>query len=118
MTQNMADEIRNCELAAQKIISDAKKEASRILAAARTSAEQTIKDTKRQSHRYYREQVKIAEAEADLAAAKTMETGRKEAREYYDDNKSKTIYVADWLVGEVINSYGNGANTKNICSGA
>lgn len=107
MASNMADEIRSKEAEAKETIANAKNEASRLLASARTSAEQAIKEARQQSHRYFREQVKKAEAEADAEAVKTVDAGQREADVFYEKNKSKTDKVTDWLVKEVMATYGN-----------
>jgi len=104
---NMADEIRSKETEAKAAVADAKSEASQIIASARTAAEQAMKEAKQKSHRYFREQVKIAEGEADTEAVKTVEAGRREADAFYKSNRSKTEKVTDWLIKEVMSSYGN-----------
>lgn len=107
MAQNMANEIRIKESAAKTTIAEAKAEAARLVAAARTAAEQAVKDAKQRSHRSFREQVLKAEGEAEAEAVKTVENGRNDAEQYYAGNKSKTAEVIDWLTKEVMSSYGN-----------
>lgn len=107
MAQNMADEIRAKEASAKEIVAEARAEGARLLAAARTEAEQSLKEAKQRSHRYFRDQVKAAEAEADAVAVKTVETGKRESEEFYRNNKSRTANVADWLTKEVMSTYGN-----------
>lgn len=107
MAQNMADEIRAKEEDAKEIVANAKSEAARIVASARTVAEQSIKEAKQKSHRFFREQVKQAEGAADEVAVKTVATGQSETDEFYTSNRSKTSSVADWLVKEVMSTYGN-----------
>ena len=107
MAQNMADEIRSKETEAHAIVNEAKAEAARIVATARTSAEQTVKEAKQQSHRYFRDQVKAAEADAEVEAQKTLESGRRETEEFYASNKSRTANVVEWLTKEVMSTYGN-----------
>ena len=107
MAQSMADEIRAKEAEAREIAARAKAEAARIVAAARTNAEQSVKEARQKSHRYFRDQVKAAEAEAETVAVKSLETGRKETEEFYEGNKSKVSGVAEWLIKEVMSTYGN-----------
>ena len=107
MAQNMADEIRAKEAGAKEIVVNAKGEAARVLASARTIAEQSVKEAKQKSHRYFREQVKKAESEADAVAVQTVETGKRATEEFYQSNKSKIANVTDWLVKEVMSTYGN-----------
>lgn len=107
MAQNMADEIRAKEAGAKEIVAEAKAEATRSLAAARTAAEQSVKEAKQKSHRYFREQVKAAEAEADKTAVSTVEQGQRRAEEFYQGTKSKTAEVTNWLIKEVMSAYGN-----------
>jgi V/A-type H+-transporting ATPase subunit G/H len=107
LAENMADEIRTKEAAAHEIVSNAKAEGARLLASARTLAEQSIKEAKQKSHRFFRDQVKAAETEADAAAVKTVAAGKADADKFYAGSKSKTANVADWLVKEVISTYGN-----------
>ena len=103
----MADEIRSKEKEAKEIVASAKSEASQIMAAARTTAEQAVKEAKQKSHRYFREQVKIAEGEADAEAVKTVDAGQREADTFYKSNTSRTGKVTDWLIKEVMSAYGN-----------
>lgn len=107
MAENMADEIRTKETEAHVVVADAKTEAARIVAGARTSAEQVVKEAKQKSHRYFREQVKAAEADAETDAQQTLETGRKETEEFYASNKSRTAGIVDWLTKEVMSTYGD-----------
>lgn len=107
MAQNMADEIRAREADAKSIVAEAKAESARTLASARTAAEQSIKEAKQKSHRFFRDQVAGAEKEAEAVAEKTVEAGRKETKEFYEANKSRTAEVIDWLTKEVISTYGN-----------
>lgn len=107
MAQNMAEEIRVKEGEAKKAVAEAKAEAARLVASARTAAEQSIKEAKQRSHRSFREQVLEAEREADAVAEKTVEAGQRDTDKFYDDNKSKTAEVVEWLTREVMSTYGN-----------
>jgi V/A-type H+-transporting ATPase subunit G/H len=103
----MADEIRTKEAGAREIVARAKTEAARIVAAARTNAEQSVKEARQKSHRYFRDQVKAAEAEAEAGAVKSVEAGRRETEEFYEGNKFKVSSAAEWLTKEVMSTYGN-----------
>jgi vacuolar-type H+-ATPase subunit H len=103
----MADEIRSKETDAKGIISATKAEAANLLAFARTSAEQSVKEARQRSHRSFREQVKQAEAEAEALAVDTVESGRGAADEFYSSKKPGIDGIADWLVKEVMSTYGN-----------
>jgi V/A-type H+-transporting ATPase subunit G/H len=103
----MADEIRAKEAAAGEIIATAKAEGARMIASARTAGEQAVKEAKQKSHRSFRDQVKDAEREAEALAVKTVEAGREETERFYAGKKPKTAEVADWLLKEVMSTYGN-----------
>jgi vacuolar-type H+-ATPase subunit H len=103
----MADEIRTKEAGAREIVVQAKSEAARIVAGARTAAEQSVKEARQKSHRYFRDQVKAAEAEAEAKAASAVASGRDETEAFYNGNKSRTASVTDWLIKEVMSTYGN-----------
>ena len=107
MTENLAQEIREQESLAKAIIAEAKAEAARIIASAQAEAEQSIKDTKQQCHRQWRESVANAEKDAELKAGEILEKGRKEAHECYVNTKASAAEVADWLVKEVMTTYGS-----------
>ena len=107
MAENLAQEIRDQETAAKNIISEAKAEAARLLAAARIDAEQSVKNTRQQCHRQWRERVAEAEREAEAKANEITAKGEAEAKVFYENNKDKTDKVADWLVGEVMAAYGS-----------
>jgi vacuolar-type H+-ATPase subunit H len=103
----MADEIRAKEAEAKEFIASAKREAAKILASARTAAELSIKDARQKSHRNFREQVRKAEAEAEAKAVETVAKGQKAADEFYNSSKNKVGAAADWLVKEVMSTYGD-----------
>ena len=107
MTENLAQEIREQESLAKAVISAAKAEAAKIVATAQAEAEQLIKDTKQQCHRQWRESVANAEKDAELKAREILEKGQKEAQECYEDRKASAAEVADWLVKEVMTTYGS-----------
>mgnify|MGYP006924664611 FL=1 len=48
-----------------------------------------------------------AEKEAEVKAAEILEKGRTEARECYEKKKAAAAEVADWLVKEVMTTYGS-----------
>lgn len=106
MAENIAEEIRAKETQAREIVAEAKKESARITATARTLAEQSVKEAKQKSHRYFRDQVRETERLALEDAAKTVESGRKEAEAFYDARRKDTAKVADWLIKEVMTTDG------------
>lgn len=107
MVQNVADEIRTKEAAARELVLDARKEAAKIAASARTAAEQSVKEARQKSHRFFRERVRAAEVEAEESAVKKVEEGRRAAEAFYDGKKGQVIPVSDWLVKEVMSAYGD-----------
>lgn len=107
MTENLALEIREQESLAKAIIAEAKAEAAKIIASSQADAEQSIKDTRQQCHRQWRESVANAEKEAELKAREILEKGQKDAKDYYENKKDSVAEVADWLVKEVMTTYGS-----------
>ena len=81
--------------------------ASRMLASAQTDAEQSIKTTKQQCHRQWRESVANAEREAEARAKDILINGEKEAKTFYESKKGSVDEVANWLVREVTATYGS-----------
>ena len=96
MADNLAQEIREQEAMAKSIVSDAKAE-----------AEQSVKSTKQQCHRQWRERVAEAEREAEAKALEITKKGEADAKAFYEGKKKETDEVADWLVREVMASYGS-----------
>ena len=107
MAETIADEIRAREAMAREIVTSAKEEAARMLASSRTKGEQAVKDARQKSHRHFRDQVKIAEEKAEAEAVKAVETGRAAAERFYEAHKARAFEVAEWLVKEVMSSYGD-----------
>lgn len=107
MADNLAQEIREQEAAAKSIVTDAKAEAAKIIAAAQSEAEQSVKSKKQQCHRQWRERVAVAEKEAEAKALEITEKGEEDAKAFYAGKKKDTDEVADWLVREVMASYGS-----------
>jgi vacuolar-type H+-ATPase subunit H len=107
LAETIADEIRAKETMAREIISSARTEGARLAAVARTAGEQAVKEAKQRSHRYFRDRVKEAEAEAEAVAVKTVEAGNVETAGFYESKKPRVAVVADWLVKEVMSTYGN-----------
>ena len=56
LAENLAQEIRDQEALAKSIVSNAKSEAAKMVAAAQADAEQSVKSTKQQCHRQWREE--------------------------------------------------------------
>lgn len=107
MSDNIAQEIREQEAMAKDIVSEAKAEAARIVAAAQSDAEQCVKSTKQRCHRQWRERVAEAEKEAEAKALEMVKQGEIDANAFYESKKKDTDEVADWLVREVMASYGS-----------
>lgn len=110
MAENLAQEIREQEALAKGIVTDAKAEAAKIVAAAQAEAEQSVKSTKQQCHRQWRESVANAEKEAEAKAEGILELGRSKSKSFYENKKKSAEEVADWLVREVTATYGSCRN--------
>ena len=107
MAENLAQEIRDQEALAKSIVSNAKSEAAKMVAAAQADAEQSVKSTKQQCHRQWRERVAAVEQEAAAKARKITANGEAEAKVFYEKKKNETDEVANWLVREVMSAYGS-----------
>ncbi|MDO5116111.1 MAG: cell envelope biogenesis protein TolA [Synergistaceae bacterium] len=107
MAENLAQEIRDQEALAKSIVANAKAEAAKMLAAAQTEAEQSVKSTKQQCHRQWRERVAAADQEAEARAGEITAKGEADAKLFYEKKKNETKEVADWLVREVMAAYGS-----------
>ena len=110
LAENLAQEIREQEALAKRIIADAKAESAKILTAAQAEAEQSIKSTKQQCHRQWRESVANAEKEAEAKAQDILAKGHNEAELFYQRKRESVSEVANWLVGEVMATYGSCRN--------
>jgi V/A-type H+-transporting ATPase subunit G/H len=78
-----------------------------MLAAARTAGEQAVKEARQKSHRYFRDEVRAAEIEAEASAEKIVGEGREAAKKFYDETKPRMAEAAEWLVKEVVSTYGD-----------
>ena len=107
MSETLADEVREREASAREIVAQAKAEGARLIASAHTAGEQAIKEARQKSHRYFRDEVRRAEGEAEASAVKIVDAGRVETEKFYSEKKSRTAEVADWLAKEVMSTYGN-----------
>ena len=107
LSETLADEVRTREASAREIVAQAKTEGARLVASARTTGEQAIKEARQKSHRYFRDEVRRAEGEAEASAVKIVDTGREETERFYSDKKPRVAEVADWLAKEVMSAYGN-----------
>ena len=107
MAENLAQEIREQEALAKGIIADAKAEAAKVVASAQTEAEQSIKNTRQQCHRQWRESVANAEKEAETKALDILQKGQTDAELFYEQKKKSVEEVANWLVREVMATYGS-----------
>ncbi|MEG1602225.1 MAG: cell envelope biogenesis protein TolA [Cloacibacillus sp.] len=107
MAENLAQEIRDQEALAKSIVSNAKSEAAKSVAAAHANAEQSVKSTKQQCHRQWREKVAAADKEAEEKAQVITARGETDAKAFYEKKKNETEAVAKWLVREVMAAYGS-----------
>ena len=107
LSETLAEEVRAREASAREITAQAKTEGARLVASARTTGEQAIKEARQKSHRYFRDEVRRAEGEAEASAVKIVDAGREETERFYSEKKSRTVAVADWFVKEVMSAYGN-----------
>ena len=107
MAENLAQEIREQEALAKNIITEAKSAAAKMIAAAQSDAEQSIKSTRQQCHRQWRESVANAEKEAEAKAKEILLKGEEEAKSFYNSKKANADEVANWLVREVTATYGS-----------
>jgi V/A-type H+-transporting ATPase subunit G/H len=107
LAETVADEVRTKEAGAREIIAAAKTEGARMIVAARTAGEQAVKEARQKSHRYFRDKVREAEAEAEETAAKIVGEGRVFTDKFYGDTKPRVAEVAEWLVKEVVSAYGD-----------
>ena len=107
LADNLAQEIREQEALAKNVVADAKAEAAKMIAAAQSEAEQSVKSTKQRCHRQWRERVAAAEKEAEAKALEITKKGEDEANSFYESKKKDTDETADWLVREVMASYGS-----------
>lgn len=106
MAVNVAEDIRAKEAEGKEIVARAKQEAARITATARTVAEQSVKEAKQKSHRFFREQVKETEAAAEQNAMKLVEVGKEEADAFYKSKQIDSAKAVDWLFKEVVATNG------------
>ncbi|MCE5202500.1 MAG: hypothetical protein LLF78_08330 [Synergistaceae bacterium] len=107
MAENLAQEIREQEAMAKSMIADAKAEAAKMISAAQAEAEQAVKTTKQQCHRQWRESIANAEKEAEVKAKDILLKGEDEAKKFYESRKESVKEVADWLLKEVMKTYGS-----------
>lgn len=106
LAENLAQEIREHESMAKNIVAKARAKAAEILAEAQTETEREMKSVRQLCHRQLRESIAGAEKEAEAKAAEIMQKGQSDAKVFYEQKKSSADGVADWLVREVINTYG------------
>ncbi|ACZ19085.1 hypothetical protein [Thermanaerovibrio acidaminovorans] len=108
MSENLAQEIRQCEEAAQRMLADARAEASRLVAEAKAESSRSVKESWQRFYREHRDRIAKAEREADLAAQGLLEKGRREAEAYFESRKGSVQAVVSWVVEEVMRSHGLG----------
>lgn len=108
MAENLAQRIREEEEAAQKTVVDANAKAAEVIANAQAEAERSLKNARQQCHRQLRESTANADVEAEKRAAEILRRGELDAKAFYEQKKGQAEGVADWLVEEVIRTYGSG----------
>lgn len=108
LAENLAKEIREQEDMAKSIITGAKARAAEIAANAQNEAERSMKNIRQQCHRELRESIANAEKEAEVKAAEILQKGQSDAKLFYEQKKDSAENVANWLVREVISTYGSG----------
>lgn len=106
MAENLALEIREHESMAKTIVAEAKVQAAEIVANAQAETERSMKSVRQLCHRQLRESLAFAEQEAEKKAAEIMQKGQSDAMAFYGQKKSLVESTADWLVREVIGTYG------------
>lgn len=106
MAENLALEIREHESMAKNIVAEAKIQAAEILANVQAETERSMKSVRQLCHRQLRESLAFAEQEAETKAAEIMQKGRSDAMAFYEQKRGLVESTADWLVGEVIKTYG------------
>lgn len=106
LAENLALEIREHESMAKTIVAEAKVQAAEILADAQAETERSMKSVRQLCHRQLRESLALAEREAETKAAEIMQKGQSDARAFYEEKKDLVENAADWLVREVIETYG------------
>lgn len=110
MAENLAQEIRNQEEKAKAEITSAQIKASEIVANAQTETERSMKSVRQLCHRQLRESIANAEKEAEEKAVEILRKGQSDAKAFYEQEKGSVEGVADWLVREVIGTYGSRRN--------
>jgi vacuolar-type H+-ATPase subunit H len=106
MAANLAEEIRQAEESSRKIIQDAKVEAARLVAEARSDGEKRVKEAKQELHQLFRQEITKAEAEAEKRADAIKSEGKMETEAFVQARKDRVEEVASWLVEEVTAKYG------------
>ena len=107
MPMDIAQELRQAEEAAKKLVDDSKVKANSILEEARAKADEILKDAKAKARNQYREIVQKAQAEAEEKARTLIEEGKKRISSQRNDYAAKVDKVAALVVEEVMKRYGN-----------
>jgi vacuolar-type H+-ATPase subunit H len=105
--KNIAEEIIEAEAKARQIVHDARSEGARIVAQAKTEAEELSKESRQKYHRTLRDTILQLEEEAEKESGSIIEKGRAEAGSLVRDRGSRIEDVASWAAGEVIARYGS-----------
>lgn len=104
---DIAQELRQAEETAKKLVEDAKVKANSILEEARAKADEILKDAKAKARNHYREIVQKAQAKAEERARTLIEEGKKRISSQRNDYAAKVDKVAALVVEEVMKRYGN-----------
>ncbi len=106
MVENLAQNLRDQESAAKEIVAKAKAEAARTVAEARGISEQEVKVARQKTHRRFREEIVAAEKEAEGKATAIVTEGKEKADAHYRAASSQVEDISDWIVKEVMATYG------------
>ena len=106
MSTNLTEEIRNVEAAAAKTLQDAKAEAQELVNGAKASTALRLKEAKQAQFRDFRARLAKIEAESAEEAAKLVEQGKAEAKQFVADHEGVVTETARWLAEEVVSRYG------------
>lgn len=108
MAVNLAEEIKEVEARSKETLKEAKNEAARLINDARSDAERRVKEAKQKAFRSFREKVASVEKEAEDAAKKNVDAGKKKGETLAQQFGKKVPGTAKWIAEEVISRYGRG----------
>lgn len=104
---DIAQELKETEESAKKLVEEAKSKANGIIEEARVKAEEIIKEAKAKARAQYREIVQQAQAEAEKKAQSIIEQGKKKISSERETYLPKVDHVAALVMEEVMKTYGN-----------